>query len=109
MKKVTVQLVDDLDGAVIGEGSGRTVRFAFDGQSFEIDLSQDNEQHLRDLLGPYLNAARAVKAGRRAANPPKSGSSELQAIREWARGHGMEVSDRGRISATVREAYAASL
>ncbi|MGH9128826.1 MAG: histone-like nucleoid-structuring protein Lsr2 [Acidimicrobiales bacterium] len=43
--------------------------------------------------------ARRVPAGRRA---------DAQAIRVWARAHNMTVSDRGRISAEVSQAYAAA-
>ena len=106
MKKVTVQIVDDLSGSVIPDGDGRSIKFSFDGESFEIDLSNEHVEQFRDLLAPYITAARQVGKKRRTA-PAKS--PELQAIRDWARANGIQVSDRGRIAATVREAYAASL
>jgi hypothetical protein len=106
VKKVTVQIVDDLSGSVIPDGDGRSITFSFDGESFEIDLSNEHVEQFRDLLAPYINAARQVGKRRRTL---VAKSPEVQAIRDWARANGIEVSDRGRISATVREAYAASL
>lgn len=53
-----VILIDDLDG---GEASG-TVRFALDGQPYEIDLSDPNAEALRGSLARY------IEAGRKAAN-----------------------------------------
>ncbi len=46
----------------------------------------------------------------RPSRPAPSGSDRerVQAIREWARTHGHEVSERGRLSATVIEAYEAA-
>ncbi len=106
MKKVTVQIVDDLSGSVINDGDGRSVVFSLDGESFEIDLSSEHVEQLRDLLAPYIKVARAVGKKR---NPSAPKSQDLQQIRDWARANGIEVSDRGRISAAVREAFAASL
>ena len=115
-QKVQVILVDDLDG---GEAT-ETVSFSLDGISYEIDLSEENALSLREALAPYVGNARRVggrgggrtrRSGGRepaaAAAPAERGGrrSDATAIREWAREHGYEVSDRGRISAEIREAY----
>ena len=111
MKRVTVQLVDDVDGSIIDEGAGSTLAFAFDGDSYELDLSDDNIDQFRLAIEPYLNAARRVAAksprGSR-ASPTKSDPSELQAIRDWAEAQGIHVAPRGRIAASVREKYEAA-
>ncbi len=112
MKKVTVQLVDDLDGSIIEDGSGSTVSLSLDGQAVELDLSSSNEARLREILEPYLGAGRKIGAtrgtrtARRAGTPNRN--PELQAIREWARANGIEVSERGRIAASVQLAYRAA-
>jgi hypothetical protein len=108
-KKTVIQLTDDLDGTPIS-GSGETVVFALDGDAYELDLSEKNARRLRDILEPYIAAARRASSGgtrvrRPAANPP---GRDGQAIREWARQNGHEVSERGRISAAVLAAYEAS-
>ena len=60
-QKVTVQLVDDLDGSVAEE----TVEFGLDGVSYQIDLSMVNAEKIRDLLGDYVAHARRSGARRR--------------------------------------------
>ncbi|MDJ0350483.1 Lsr2 family protein [Cryobacterium sp. PH29-G1] len=109
MKKTTVQLLDDLDGTVIENGSGTTVSFGFEGNSYEIDLSTENLTEFQAAMKPYTNVARRVgyvPAKTRATGSAGSDRAELQAIRAWAAANGMQVSDRGRIAGTVREAYA---
>ncbi len=111
-QKVQILLVDDLDG---GEASS-TLEFGLDGVSYEIDLSERNAQALRDTLAPYVAEARKVGGRRRGGTGRSSGrghsggSGEPSAaqVREWARANGHDVPDRGRVSAEVREAYAAA-
>jgi len=108
MKKTTVQLLDDLDGSVIENGSGATVSFAFDGDSYEIDLSAGNLAEFQSAMKTYTNVARRVgyvPAKSRGTGSAGSNRAELQAIRAWAAANGMPVSDRGRIAGNVREAY----
>jgi len=110
-KQTTVRFVDDLDGS---EASG-TVTFGLDGRSYEIDLSDENATKLRDAVAPFVDAARTAggRGGRRGrsagketeAQPARSNREETAAIRQWAREHGHEVSDRGRIPKSVLEAY----
>jgi hypothetical protein len=111
-QKVTTHLVDDLTGDIIEDGKGRTVTFGFDGTNYEIDLTNDNADQLRDALSDYIAAAR--KTGNRttrssSGSAPKRGNPELlRKIREWAAANGHEVSSRGRISQAVRDAYDAA-
>ena len=113
MKKVIEQLVDDLDGTVLADGAGETVTFALDGKSYEIDLSAANAAAFREALKPYLSAGRrassAVASPARQAARAARGSSRWSAgyatVREWAQATGVEVSDRGRVSDKVMQAY----
>jgi len=111
-QKVTVSLIDDLDG----DKADETVEFGLDGKSYEIDLSTGNADKLRDALASYVAAARRPGGRRRsgggpaaaataAARRPSVDREQNQAIRDWARKRGMKVSDRGRIPADVLEAY----
>lgn len=101
-KKVQYLLVDDLDGGQADE----TVSFSLDGVAYEIDLSQQNAQALRDTLAQYVGSARRVggRRGRGRGGRGRSGS-ETAAIREWARSQGLKISDRGRIPADIIEKY----
>jgi hypothetical protein len=106
-QKVTVSLVDDLSGSQADE----TVEFGLDGKNYEIDLSSDNAERLRKALAAFVVAARRPGAGRRQSGRtagvrrPAVDREQNQAIRDWARKKGMEVSDRGRIPAEVLEGY----
>ena len=116
----TVSLVDDLDGTVAAE----TVAFALDGANNEIDQTDRNAKKLRDALANFVDHARRIDGGRRVAaargakaKPAKATKSasrtapdreQTAAIREWARAAGLEVSERGRLSAAVLDAFEAA-
>jgi hypothetical protein len=108
-QKVQVILVDDIDGGEADE----TVSFSLDGVSYEIDLSESNATELRDALAQWVGHARRVggrSTTRRAAAPKKNGAApaakaDLAEVRSWARESGYEVSDRGRVSAQILQAY----
>jgi hypothetical protein len=115
-QRVNVVLVDDVDGSDAVE----TVTFALDGVEYEIDLSEQNADKLREALSLYVGHGRRTGGRRRSGGGQSeqkssrsraSGSSEgpsASEIREWARAHGHTVPDRGRVSTEVREAYAAA-
>ncbi len=109
-QKVQVLLVDDVDGSTADE----TVTFALDGVSYEIDLTSAHATDLRDAFGSWVGHARKVggrATGRSAVRGRRTSSGatgDATAIREWARANGHDVSERGRISAEVRAAYAAA-
>ncbi|WP_457205497.1 histone-like nucleoid-structuring protein Lsr2 [Nocardioides sp. P5_C9_2] len=106
-QKVNIILVDDLDGSEATE----TVSFGLDGSSYEIDLNDANAAALRDALAGYVGHARkatgGARRGRRTASAASS-SSHTKDVREWAKSQGMDVSERGRISADVQQAYDAA-
>lgn len=109
-RRTIVTLLDDLDPA---QEAGETVSFGLDRVGYEIDLSDTHATELRDTLAGYVRAARKVggRVARRRTDstrpPGRAGADREQsrAMREWARRQGMNVSDRGRIPATVIEAY----
>ncbi|MBD7917332.1 Lsr2 family protein [Cellulomonas sp. Sa3CUA2] len=111
-QKVQVLLVDDLDGGTADE----TVTFGLDGVTYEIDLTSDNAAKLRDAFAQWVGSARKVSgrsSGRSAGRSTSSSSrgarsNEAQEIREWAKANGHQVSERGRISAEVKQAYDAA-
>ncbi len=101
-----VQLTDDIDGSAAAE----TIRFAVDGRTYEIDLSTEHAESLRDSLAQFVAAAR--RAGRGDELPrrgqgrhgrPQGGNSS--AVRAWARENGVPVSPRGRIPEAVVAQY----
>jgi hypothetical protein len=106
-QRVNVVLVDDLDG----DDASETVTFALDGVDYEIDLNEENAAALRDALARYIEAGRRVGGRRRKVQRVASGGDtgpSAADIRQWARENGWDVPERGRVSADVREAYAAA-
>ena len=105
-QKVNIVLVDDIDHTDADE----TVSFGLDGKNFEIDLNTKNATALREALALYVGHARRSGGTTRRATTARGASSRSSAgdIREWAKANGFEVSERGRISSEVRDAYAAA-
>ncbi|WIV52855.1 histone-like nucleoid-structuring protein Lsr2 [Amycolatopsis nalaikhensis] len=114
-QKVLVEMVDDLDGGV----ATQTVPFGLDGVSYEIDLSDANATALRDELARYVAAGRRI--GGRKVRLAAGESTQVKKpgvtatdrersrqIREWASANGFEVSDRGRLSTEIIEAFDAN-
>ena len=103
-------LVDDLDGSTEDVGK---VWISLDGDNFEIDLSAANAARLREKLAKYVDHATRVtpqktRRSQRVVKPPVSGRDQVQAVRDWARQNGYEVSARGRISRTIQDAFVAA-
>ncbi len=111
-RTVQVHLLDDIDGSPADE----TVTFSLDGITYEIDLSAAHSEQLRAAVAKYIVAGRRVSR----SGGPGSGGKQLrgrettggradrnqnQAIREWAKRTGIEISDRGRIPASVVERF----
>ena len=102
-QRVQILLEDDLDGSEASE----TVNFSLDGKSYEIDLSAANSAQLRDDFAKWIGHSRAVRGrGARVAPTRAAGRTDLNKVRDWGRKNGFKVSDRGRVSAEVQEAYA---
>jgi hypothetical protein len=111
-QRVNVVLVDDLDGSDAVE----TVSFALDGVDYEIDLNEQHASELRNALSLYVGHGRRTGGRRRTSSAGGSkrsaassaGGPSAAEIRTWARENGYDVPERGRVSADVREAYAAA-
>ncbi|GAA1309287.1 Lsr2 family protein [Saccharothrix xinjiangensis] len=109
-RQTIVQLVDDLDGGEAHE----TVGFALDGVDYSIDLSASNADKLRAALADFVakgrraggRTHRSQRPRRTRTTVPSGGDKQQnQAIREWARSQGREISDRGRIPGALIEEF----
>lgn len=106
-QKVNITLVDDIDGSEADE----TVTFALDGTTYEIDLNAKHAKALRDELAGYVGYARKVSSSKRASSRKATSSSDgpsAAEVRAWAQSNGHDVPERGRIPASVREAFDAA-
>jgi hypothetical protein len=114
-RRIVHQLVDDLDGTILEIGEGETVLFSLDGVAYEIDLTDGNAAALREALAPFVAAGRSVSSrgsnGSGGSAPRKrrrTNQQDFSAIRAWAKENGHKVSERGRVPASVLEAYEAA-
>lgn len=103
-----VTIVDDINGST---EDVITCAFGLGDSQYEIDLGPDNREELEQFLERFIQAARPVrsdKSGRasRAKSARKVIDRDRTAeIRSWAKDAGLDVSERGRISKAVVEAY----
>ncbi len=83
-----------------------TIRFGFEGSDYELEVCVEHSEQVHEQLQELIGRVRRVGGGRgrrrssaprpSAARPARSASGpppatdreRLQAIREWARGHG---------------------
>jgi hypothetical protein len=105
-------MVDDLDGSA---EDVENIQFSLDGDHFEIDLSAANAARLREKLERFIEAGHHVKEQKPKRRGPQQvittaavSKEHTQAIRHWAKEHGYQVSERGRIPTTIRKAFEAA-
>jgi len=104
-KSVSVIITDDLDGSE----NAQTISFGLDGVAYEIDLAKKNRAKLEHALAPFIEAARRVpRGGRRRGGRAAGAPADRSAVRDWARSNGLQVSERGRISADIIRRYEAA-
>jgi hypothetical protein len=106
-QKVLVQLLDDLDGSE----AQQTRRFGWEGNDYEIDLSEKNDAALAKTIEKYVAAARRVgrsprAKGRALVKVPTD--VDASAVRAWATANGVTVNVKGRVPASVIEQYRAA-
>jgi Lsr2 len=103
--RTTVVLEDDLDGGPAQE----TVRFGLGAAEYEIDLNASNANRFRSQLAPFIGHARKAGRGQRTSSArPAAARHHSAHVRAWAKQHGIEISERGRIPAAVIEQYEAA-
>ncbi len=124
-KQVRIFLTCDLHRENEQVDGMATVAFGYEGKLYELDVCRDHHTEFTEALSPWATAARPY--GNFPAPPEEDGRSprrgggrrsgagtsaartaskeQLAAIRDWARSQNMEVSERGRIPASVLEAF----
>ena len=106
-KRTIVELLDDFDGT----SSATTVDFSFEGVQYEIELSDEHLEEMREYLAPYIDHARKVGSRHRPPAPKQRVAAKKvdnKAVRAWAVEQRIEVSRTGRIPASVVEQYEAA-
>lgn len=103
-------MVDDIDGST---DDVVTCAFGLGDSHFEIDLNTAHREELESVLDRFISAARPVHESkpartRRPTANPRTDRDLTHTIRQWAKDNGHEVSERGRISKAIVEAYEAA-
>ncbi len=105
-QKMLTTLTDDLDP---DHEATSTVALSLDGAFYEIDLTDEHADQLRQAVLPYIAAGRragtsgsAATTSRTPRGPARdSCGPDAGAVRSWAQQHDIPVSPRGRVKGTV--------
>lgn len=106
MAQTTIR-TDDIDQAPDAE----ECLFLHEGVPHTIDLAGTNLKEFKESSAYYASFGHKVTGGgpkRTRSRSAGSADSDAGKIRAWATANGYEVNLRGRISAEIREAYAAA-
>lgn len=104
-QKIVTIYTDDLTGEESSEAA--THELVIDGVAYQIDLAPDSYDQLMEAVNPFLKAGRRVRGSRPKASSSRAagGNTRSADIRVWAKEEGLEVNNRGRVPAEIREAY----
>lgn len=107
-RKIT-QYFDDMDNTPLDEDDLNVIRFGYEGTEYILDLSDENAREFREIMEPYVRAARKVSSvrggGRRGEGATIGSRGNSREIREWAVAQGMKVANRGKIPIEILNAY----
>lgn len=112
-RNVVIQVTCDICGTDVSGTEG--LQFSVGGNTYEVDLCDVHRREFNDAVNRFVEVGHAVARGgsatarpgavRRPGAPVRRDREQLNAIREWARGQGYDVRERGRIPAHIEEAY----
>lgn len=114
-KKEIVVRYDDVDGTELGDGEGATFQFTVDGQSYQLDLSEQHHRQFKADIGfwtsratPIVHASSLLQRRRERRTRNAESRRESAAIRNWWATHpkGLpKFTSHGRIPSEVKAAY----
>ncbi|MFK0244539.1 histone-like nucleoid-structuring protein Lsr2 [Amycolatopsis azurea] len=99
-----------VESDISGEPDAATVTFGLEDEWYDIDLTQEEAERLKQAFGralkPYLTKARRSEARAEAKRVvAETTPAERDAIRSWAQANGYEVATFGQIPNDVIAAY----
>lgn len=104
-KKTVEKFYSDLSGDEI-DTPAPTVSFTFDGIGYQVDLTETERKAFADAVAPYIAVGRRAGSGRARSTSASSSGVDAKAVRAWAQEQGLDVPARGRVPASLVEAYA---
>ncbi|MGP3941933.1 histone-like nucleoid-structuring protein Lsr2 [Streptomyces sp. 6N106] len=104
-QKIVTVYTDDLTGQESEEVQAHS--FSLDGVNYEIDLVSENYDRLFDALAPFISSGRKLSRTKGSSRPrgALADGPTAEELRAWARENEYQVNDRGRVPASIREAY----
>jgi hypothetical protein len=93
---VIVQLTDDIDGGEADE----TISFSLNGKTYEIDLSAENAERLREAFAPFIEKGR--RSGRGEPAPRTRASTASAGATSKTLFSGLEAEDKARFRAWAK-------
>src|SRR5450755_81514 len=105
-QQIAVTVTCDICGSA---KDAQTRLISLDGKALEIDLCAKDGRGLDKVAGKFVPHARKVT--RRSADPGRRTGTDREHsanVREWAKGQGFKISDRGRIPENVEREFAAA-
>ena len=107
-QKVQITLLCDLDDGNVE--ADETLQFSLGGSAYEVDVCGKHAQQIRDGLEPFVAHARKTSSANssRRRQRAAAGRDQTAGVRSWAKDHGIQVSERGRIPASVVKEYEAA-
>jgi hypothetical protein len=102
MSKI-VSFKDDLDGSAEGVD---TRTFSIGSKVYQCDLSRDNFEKLEKALARFIKVSRDISPIPRASSTSDLYDGlDLGLVRRWGAENGFDPSPKGRLSATLVQAY----
>lgn len=107
-QKVQITLLCDLDDGNVE--ADETLHFSLGDTTYEVDACGKHAQQIRDGLEPFVAHARKTSSASssRRRQRTAAGRDQTASVRSWAKDHGIQVNDRGRIPASVVKEYEAA-
>ena len=107
-QKVQITLLCDLDDGNVE--ADETLHFSLGDTTYEVDVCGKHAQQIRDGLEPFVAHARKTSSANssRRRQRTTAGRDQTASVRSWAKDHGIQVNDRGRIPASVVKEYEAA-
>ncbi|MBN9645329.1 Lsr2 family protein [Corynebacterium mendelii] len=99
------QYFDDLDDTPLNEEKLNVVHFSLDGTDYVLDLSESNAAKVREAFQPFISAGRKAESSRKKRSGTTKNPDLNRKIREWAKGQGYTIAERGRIPQEIIDAY----
>ena len=101
----TTEIIDDLTGRTLERENLVQVHFSIDSNNYRLDVDKEGAKALFKVLEGFIPSATRIYPKKAKASMRKKSTGEQTRMRAWAREHGFEVADQGRIPERIKKAY----